>query len=194
MKNLILATLLATSFISKSFAETSNSTSTYSGKAQVGLQYYGVGLDYGYVRTFTSEGGIALTIMTLGAAPLIGLPFSIETAQQKSNSFKIKVKAVLNEVGNDRLSLRLSTTVKKGCGGFSIPLIAEGDGFGNYDIYKNNEDYVANKKIGRLMKADKNLFIDIDAYSDIKTSGTGGNQCVWDLSNGLQLELELEGK
>ncbi|MGE3608754.1 MAG: hypothetical protein AB7I27_04125 [Bacteriovoracaceae bacterium] len=192
MKRIFTCVLLLASLASpfKPLLAESNST-TFHGKVQMSLTYPGLGIRDEYQQFFFDGAeGTTIAIITAGVAPLVTLPFNIVNDEVQSISFKVKIKAILKEAGNDRISLRLSTSAKKSCAGFSIPLMGEGDGFGSYELYLNNEDIIANKSIGKLMTLEDQLLLDIDPLVDIRTSGARGKDCLWNTSNGLHLELK----
>ncbi|MGE3608752.1 MAG: hypothetical protein AB7I27_04115 [Bacteriovoracaceae bacterium] len=192
--NLMITTLLATS-IQSSFAE--NSVSTYQGKASIALDYFGTGWNDGQTPYLCDTDGRLFVwtiglVFTAGIWPVVVQPMlCIDYDVKKSTTIKTKLELIMKEVGNNRVTLSLSSEDKKGCGGFTIAVVGEGDGFGNYELFRNNDDYVANKLAGRLMIADNIASISIEP-SQALTKGKLGNTCSWNMENGLKAQLKVK--
>lgn len=192
MKKLILNTLVLATLASpfkSTFAEVTSKK--YTGKSSISLTYWGLGWsDSYYCNRFDRN----LTVYTMGGFftagiwPIVHTVQCLDSTKPKAGTFKTKLEAIVNEVGNDRVTVSLSSQDKKGCTGFNATFIGEGDGFGSYELFRNNEEYVEGKSIGRLMKAGEEVLLDIEPGKSW-TRGKGGKFCEWQMEQGLHVKM-----
>lgn len=193
MKKLILNTLVLATLASpfkSTFAEVTSKT--YTGKSSIALTYHGLGWSDSYYCNDSEQKMtiyFAGLIVTAGIWPAVHTIQCLESLAPKAGTFKTKLEAVVNEIGNDRVSVSLSSQDKKGCTGFNDAFIGEGDGFGSYELFRSNDDYVAGKSIGRLMKAGKEIILDIEPGKSW-TRGKGGQFCEWQMDRGLHVKMK----
>lgn len=201
MKNLLLATLIAiTSVSSTSVKAQQQSSAQFNGTTPVSLTYLGSGIkkDNGCLGMVGTTGTIAsIFIIAGGPGVWVGLgayafltAACTDRAMVKQKSINMKLSAAISSTSSDRVTVLLKSKASKKCAGFSMNLLGETDGFGNYELYANKEAYLANTSLGTMTKLGDKLALNIEEPMTIITKGKKGFDCRWDLTNGLNAELK----
>lgn len=199
MKKIILMTLLSTLALNPLSSYAENTAGTYTAKAPVSLDYYAFGWNHNnkWESNSCNDIGAKLTLytvgtlFTLGAVPVLYTFSCLDSNDKKTGIFNTEFSLIVTENSNDRIALNISSEKKKGCIGFTLSLIGEGDGFGGYDLYQSKEDYIAGKTIGRLMNVAEEVLVDIEPGKTF-TKGKNGNLCSWNLDDGLHLKMSAQ--
>ncbi|MGE3608751.1 MAG: hypothetical protein AB7I27_04110 [Bacteriovoracaceae bacterium] len=186
----ILTIALVAASIQTSFAEAP--ITTYSGKSAVTLKYW----DFGWNSSLCPNNDIAIAwsvglVLSAGIIPIVVQPLICLEDYDKIKTVNAKFELTIKDIGNQRVTLNLSSEAKKNCSGFSLPMIGEGDGFGNYELFKTNEDYIANKSVGRMTSAGNYMYLDLD-QGRAATQGKDGHSCVWEMNNGIHIKMKIQ--